>query len=76
MVYHSKAKEKNRAGVAIAVRKGTNVTFQAISDRICLMKIKATDNYTMSIINAYAPTLPVSESYPEVRESFYDELMS
>ena len=76
MVYHSKAKEKNRAGVAIAVRKGTNVTFRAISDRVCLMKIKATDNYTMSIINAYAPTLPVSESNPEVRESFYDELES
>ena len=43
---------------------------------MCLMNIKATDNYTMSIINAYAPTLPVSESNPEVRESFYDELES
>ena len=74
MMYHSTETEKNRAGTAIIVRKGTNVNFRAITDRICLMKIKANDNYTITIINAYAPTLPVSESNPELRERFYDDL--
>ena len=65
MIYHSNTKDKTRAGTAIVVRKGTNVIFRTISDRICLMKIKASDNYTITVINAYAPTLPVSEKYPE-----------
>ena len=51
MIYHSTATEKNRAGTAIIVRKGTNVNFRAITDRICIMKIKANDNYTITIIN-------------------------
>ena len=39
MVYHSRAKEKNKAGVAMTVRKGTNVTFREIKDRRGVMKI-------------------------------------
>lgn len=77
MVYHS-AKDANdartRAGTAIVVRKGTNMTFKPISSRLCMMKTKLNNNYTITLINAYAPTLPVSEEYPKVREEFYDEL--
>ena len=74
MIYHSSGSEKSRAGTAIAVRKGTTVTFRAISERICLVKIKINNNHVVTLINAYAPTLPVSENKPEVRESFYDDL--
>ena len=79
MLYHSKASENNsttRAGTAIMVRKGTNITFKAISDRICQMKTKISNNYTINLINAYAPTLHVSEDNPEIRDQFYDELES
>ena len=34
------------------------------------------NNYTINLINAYAPTLPVSEDNPEIRDQFYDELES
>ena len=76
VIYHSKGKEKNNAGTAIIVKKGTNVKFKAISDRICLSKIKANNKYTITVICAYAPTLPVSESDPKTREDFYEELES
>ena len=56
------------------VKKGMNVTFKPINDRICLMKIKVNASYSITIINAYAPTLPVSENDPAQREVFYDEL--
>ena len=83
ILYHSKKAQRNtnkknknqtRAGTAIAISKGTNVTFKAISDRICVLRTKLSDNYTLTLINAYAPTLPVSEDNPKLREEFYDEL--
>lgn len=39
-----------------------------------MMRIKLRNNYTLCVINAYAPTLPVSEDNLEVRETFYDDL--
>ena len=74
MIYHSSGSEKSRAGTAIFVRKGTSITFRAISERICQVKIKINNNQVVTLINACAPTLPVSENKPEVRESFYDDL--
>ena len=76
MIYHSIENEKSRAGTAIAVKKGVNATFKPITDRICLMKIKANSNFSITVINAYAPTLPVSENDPALREAFYEELES
>ena len=50
MIYQSTTTEKNRAGKAISVRKRANVKFRPITDRVCFMKIKANDNYTITII--------------------------
>ena len=41
-----------------------------------MLTIKTNKNYTITVINAYAPTLPVSENDPDIRERFYDELES
>ena len=75
-IYHSKEGDKSQAGTAIAVTKGTRANFRAISDRLCMLTIKTNKNYTITVINAYAPTLPVSENDPDIRERFYDELES
>lgn len=75
MIYHSTTvTNQTRAGTAIVVKKGINVTFKSISDRVCRMKIKVNNNYTLTIINAYTPTLPVSEKDPAKRHDFYNEL--
>ena len=74
MMYHSEGKGKISAGTAMIVKKGTNMTFNAISDRLCVGRKKVNKNYTITVICAYAPTLPVSENNPKIREDFYEEL--
>ena len=63
-------------GTAIAVKEGANASFTAISDRLCSLRVKIDNNYTATIINAYAPTLPISEDKPEIRQEFYLDLDS
>ena len=84
MLYHSYVDSQKtngkgqveRAGVAIAVREGSKATFTPVSNRLCQLQMKQDNNMTITVINAYAPTLPVSEESPEVREQFYDQLES
>ena len=72
---NSQNSNKKKAGVGFVVRENIRAKFTPISDRICLVKIKHRNRY-IAIINAYAPTQPVSEKNPEIREKFYDELES
>ena len=69
-IYHSKEGDKSQAGTAIAVTKGTRANFKAISDRLCMLTIKTNKNYTITVINAYAPTLPVSENESVSKRDF------
>ena len=78
-------------GVGIMVREGIKAEFKEVSDRICMITTKSTsgrriNNNTGStgrnnfrknvLICAYAPTLPISERNPDIREHFYNELES
>ena len=45
-----------------------------ISDRICVTEIDLGKEHKMIIINAYAPTLNVSEKNEETRDNFYEQL--
>lgn len=62
-----------RAGVGMIVRQDINAQFTPISSRLCMLKIKHHNRHIV-LINAYAPTQPVSEKHPERRESLYSEL--
>ena len=75
---HLSGKEgERRTGVGIVVRRNIDTTFTPISDRICMCKTTIPKmNRNIVFICAYAPTLPVSESTPGVREAFYQQLES
>ena len=82
-IYYSHSSEMSaniptttRKGVAVVVREGAKVIFKPISDRLCVLKAKINENHTICLVNAYAPTLPISEERPEIRESFYEDLES
>lgn len=44
----------------------------ALTNRICMMRTKIDNDQPLTLINAYAPTLPVSEANSKVREEFYE----
>ena len=60
-------------GVGLPIHKELNPSFTRISDRICVAKVVTKDRCILAI-SAYAPTLKMSEKYPELREEFYDQL--
>ena len=66
-------KTTERAGVGFVVQEDLKACFTPISHRICLLKVKVW-NRNIVIINAYAPTQPVSKKHPEMREEFYNNL--
>ena len=67
----------SRTGVGIVVRPGMNTSFTAVSDRLCMCKlILEESNRAIYMICAYAPTLPVSEKNPDIRDKFYEDLES
>ena len=50
-----------RKGTTEVAREGAKVTFKPISDRPCVLKAKINLNYTICLVNAYAPTFLISE---------------
>ncbi len=71
----SNQKGKVNGGVGIIVNQDFKTEFKCITERICIATVSV-GNRKHTIISAYAPTLPVSESKPEVREKFYQDLDS
>lgn len=75
-MYFSGKEGIHRAGVAIAVDKSIESYFTPITERICMLKIKAHKlNKDIIFLAVYAPTLPVSERDPTEREDFYSEML-
>lgn len=74
-VYFSSSDDSSRNGVAILIPKQKNnsvMGYEAVSDRIMSMKLKASP-VNFNLIQAYAPT---SEALPLVLESFYQDLQA
>ena len=68
---------KNRTynGVGFVVREDLEADFKSYTDRISMLTVKSkNENRSYRIISAYAPTLPVSEKDPKIREDFYTTL--
>lgn len=75
-LYNSGNEKKSSAGVGILVRPNNNkITFEPISDRICVIRTKA-NNITNNIISVYAPTSEITRKNPEETQRFYDTLTS
>ncbi len=68
-------KGKINGGVGIIISKELKAEFKPVTERICMATIKI-ENRKYTVISAYAPTLPVSESNPNIREEFYQDLNS
>ncbi len=68
-------KGKINGGVGIIISKDFKADFKPINERICMATIQI-NNRKHTVISAYAPTLPISENKPEVREQFYKDLDS
>ena len=65
---------KNEAGVGFLINKNIagNVTnFKAISERLIKITLRLSKNYTIKVIQVYAPTTSHSE---EETEDFYEQL--
>lgn len=77
ILYHSGREGERRAGVGILVRKEAKSTFTPVSERLCMCTIQLTKpRRRITMICAYAPTLPNSEADPTKREEFYNQLES
>ena len=68
-------KGRINGGVGIIIDKDLKAEFKPVTDRICMATIQI-GKRKHTVISAYAPTLPVSENDPEVREKFYSDLDS
>ena len=75
-LYYSGNSNQSINGVGFIVHSDRKVDFEPISERICKISTKINDSITLEAISAYAPTLEVSETKPEVRDAFYAELDS
>ena len=65
--------DNSHHGVGIIVDENLNPSFGKVSERICSASL-VIDNHKINIISVYAPTLEISEIYPEKRETFYEQL--
>ena len=73
LMYYAGSDTNKHHGVGLLINKELNPSFMKISDRICVAKVVAKHRCIFAI-SAYAPTLNMSEKYPELREDFYDQL--
>ena len=73
ILYNSGSKNKSLKGVAVLVKEDTKINFEAISERICVAKIKL-DDKDINVISAYAPTEEETEKQPDKTEQFYNKL--
>ena len=76
-IYHNGIEGKNKfSGVGILLKSDIEARVERITDRICTAEIELQQSNNVFVIVAYAPTLKVSEENPNVREEFYDALMT
>ena len=67
--------ENKYTGVGLIIDKSLKVLYiKRISDRICIAEIELSKEHKIIVINAYAPTLVVSEKNEEIRDQFYELL--
>ena len=56
-------------GVGILVRENTKISFEAVSERICIAEIKLDNNIKVFAISADAPTEDETKNHPEKKQN-------
>ena len=75
--YYSGKQGQTRAGVGIVVRRDATASFLPVSERLCMCSVEMNKpKRKLTMICAYALTLPRSNANPALREDFYAELES
>ena len=75
-LYNSGNGAKSIRGFGIITTENTNVTFNPVSKRICIITINISENIKSHLISAYAPTLENTVRSPEETRIFYEQLSS
>ena len=76
-LYNSGNGAKSIRGFGIITTENTNVTFNPVSKRICIITINTSENIKSHLISAYAPTtLENTVRSPEETHIFYEQLSS
>ena len=75
-LYNSGNGAKSIRGFGIITTENTNVTFNPVSKRICIITINTSENIKSHLISAYAPTLENTMRSPEETRIFYEQLSS
>ena len=75
-LYNSGNGAKSIRGFGIITTENTNVTFNPVSKRICIITINTSENIKSHLISAYAPTLENTVRSPEETRIFYEQLSS
>ena len=75
-LYNSGNRAKSIRGAGIITTENTNVTFNPVSERICIITINTSENVKSHLISAYAPTLENTVRNPDDTRIFYEQLSS
>ena len=75
-LYNSSNGAKSIRGVGIITTENTNVTFNPVSERICIITTNTSENIKCHLISAYAPTLENTVRNPDETRIFYEQLSS
>ena len=75
-LYNSGNGAKSIRGVGIITTQNTNVTFNPVSERICIITTNTSENIKCHLISAYAPTLENTVRNPDETHIFYEQLSS
>ena len=75
-LYNSGNGAKSIRGAGIITTENTNVTFNPVSERICMIRINTSANVKSHLISAYTPTLENTVRNPEDTRIFYEQLSS
>ena len=73
-LYNSSHNKRSWKGARILVCENTKISFEAVSERICIAQIKLDNNIKVYAISAYALTDDETEKHPEKTEQFYNNL--
>ena len=75
-LYNSGNGAKSIRGIGIITTENTKVTFNHVSERICIITTNTSENIKCHLISAYAPTLENTVRNPDETHIFYEQLSS
>ena len=67
---------KSIRGVGIITTENTNVTFNPVSERICIITTNTRENVKSHFISAYAPILEKTVRNPDETCIFHEQILS